>query len=87
MRLSDEKLFAALARAAERRVGEFNANGHANIAWAFATVKHSDEKLFTALPRAVERRMGEFNTQKPNVSPTQHGHLRRLTFVLVSVSV
>ena len=49
----DEKLFAALARAAEQRVNEFNAQNLANTAWAFATVNRSDEKLFAALARAA----------------------------------
>jgi len=35
---SDNKLFAALAKAAERWVGEFNEQGLASTAWAFAMV-------------------------------------------------
>ena len=61
MQFQDEKLFAALARAAERRLSEFNPQDVANIAWAFATVNYRDEKLFAALARAVERRLREFN--------------------------
>ena len=38
---SDEKLFTALAREAERRAGELNAQNIANTAWAFATVGQS----------------------------------------------
>ena len=59
--IPDEKLFEALARAAERRVSEFNAQGLPNTAWAFATVNQSDEKLFTVLARAAEQRVSEFN--------------------------
>ena len=33
-------LFAALARAAERRLSEFNAQEFANTSWAYATVSH-----------------------------------------------
>ena len=33
----DAPLFAALARAAERRLSDFSAQGLANTAWAFAT--------------------------------------------------
>ena len=51
----DEKIFTALARAAERRLSEFNSRNVANKAWAFATVSHRDEKLFAALARAAER--------------------------------
>ena len=50
-----EKLFAALARAAERRLSEFNVQGVANTAWASAIVKHRDEKLFSALAGAKQR--------------------------------
>ena len=39
---SDALMFAALAKAAMRRVGEFNAQGPANTAWAFATAYQSD---------------------------------------------
>ena len=46
----DAPLFIALARAAERRVGE-NPQELANTAWAFATVEQLDEQLFTTLAR------------------------------------
>ena len=49
---------------AEQRVGEFNAQGLANTAWAFATAGQPDAQLFTALARTAERRVGEFNTQE-----------------------
>ena len=39
---SDEKLFTALARAAVRRVAEFNARDLTNTARAFVTVKQSE---------------------------------------------
>ena len=54
---SDEKLFQALASAAERRVNELKMQELANTAWARATVKLPDEKLFVALARAAERRV------------------------------
>ena len=38
-------LFAALARAAQLRLGEFNAQDLANTAWAFATAVQLDEVL------------------------------------------
>lgn len=34
----EDKLFPSLARAAERRMSDFNAQGLANTAWAFATL-------------------------------------------------
>ena len=43
VRQQDEKLFKALARVAERRLDKFNAQGLANTAWAFATVKQQNE--------------------------------------------
>ena len=63
MNYRDERLFAALAIAAERRLSEFNPQSVANMAWAFATVKRRDEKLFAALAIAAERRLSEFNPQ------------------------
>ena len=57
----DEKLFAALARASERRLSDFNARGVANTAWAFATVNYRDETLFAALAIAAERRLSDFS--------------------------
>ena len=55
VRHSDEKLFAALARAAERLVSQFKEHGLVNTAWALAKVGQSDEKLFAALARAADR--------------------------------
>ena len=49
--------------AAERRVGDFNAQELANTAWAFATAGQSDALLFMTLARAAERRVGDFNAQ------------------------
>ena len=48
---SDTQLFAALARAAELRLDDFNVQEHAKTAWAFA------------LARAVQLRLGDFNVQ------------------------
>ena len=57
----DEKLFVALARAAERRLSEFKPQNVANTAWAFAIVNYRDEKLFAALARAAARRLSDYN--------------------------
>ena len=46
-------MFAALATAAERRMSDFNSQGLANAAWAFATVDQSDASLFAALAAAA----------------------------------
>ena len=59
----DEQLFKSLAKMAERRLDEFNAQGLANTAWAFATVGQKDELLFNALARMAERRLDQFNAQ------------------------
>ena len=56
-------LFTALARAAEKRVGEFVVQNIANTAWAFATADRLDASVFTALARAAEWRMCDFNAQ------------------------
>ena len=60
--LSGASLFEPLARAAERCMRNFSAQGLANTAWAFATVEWPDTPLFEVLARAAERRIGEFNT-------------------------
>jgi len=57
----EERLFTALAIAAERRVNELNAQELANMASAFPTLGHSDEKLLTGLARTAERRVSDFN--------------------------
>ena len=49
------------ARAAEQRLGGFNAQELVNTAWAFATAGQLDDALFEALARAAEPRLGEFN--------------------------
>ena len=60
---SDSQLFAALPRAAEWRVSNFNVQNLANAAWAFATASQFAPQLFAALARAVEWRMSNFNMQ------------------------
>ena len=57
-------LSVALARAAERRLGDFNVQELANTVWAFATANQSEAQLFAALARAAERRQGDFNVQE-----------------------
>ena len=56
-------MFAALARAAELRLGDFNVQDLANIVWAFAKVDQSDVHLFVALARATEWRVDNVNGQ------------------------
>ena len=48
------ELFTALAREAERRVGDFNPQALANTAWAFATVGQSDAQLVMALAKTAK---------------------------------
>ena len=56
----EERLFTALAVAAERRMRDFTSQSLANTAWAFATVGHKEERLFTALAAAAEWCMRDF---------------------------
>ena len=42
---------------------DFNSQGLANTAWAFATLDKQDVQLFTALARTAELHLGEFNEQ------------------------
>ena len=59
----DEQLFKSLAKMAERRLDQFNAQDFANTAWAFATVGQKDEQLFKSLAKMAERRLDQFNAQ------------------------
>ena len=52
-----------MAKHAEQRLSEFNAQDLANTAWALAMVKQPYVKLFTVLARHVEQRLSEFNAQ------------------------
>eukprot|EP00747_Dinoflagellata_sp_TGD_P224072 gnl/TRDRNA2_/TRDRNA2_96169_c0_seq1.p1 gnl/TRDRNA2_/TRDRNA2_96169_c0~~gnl/TRDRNA2_/TRDRNA2_96169_c0_seq1.p1 ORF type:complete len:196 (-),score=31.53 gnl/TRDRNA2_/TRDRNA2_96169_c0_seq1:22-609(-) len=52
-----------LARAAEHRLDEFDAQQLASASWAFAKSEQLDAHLFAALVRAAGRRLGEFNLQ------------------------
>ena len=45
----DAPLFAALARAVERHLGDFSVRGLANSAWAYATASERDAPLFATL--------------------------------------
>ena len=71
-------LFSVLARAAEWRLGESNAQVLANSAWAFATADQPDVLLFAAFAEAdrpdallfatfarmAERRLDKINAQE-----------------------
>ena len=62
-RASLSELFTAIAKEAKHSLDQFNAQGLANTAWAFATVGQKDELLFNALARMAERRLDQFNAQ------------------------
>ena len=49
----------ALARVAEQRLSEINAQELANTALAFAKVNWRDEKLFMEMAREAERRVSD----------------------------
>ena len=65
-------MFAALARAVEQRVSDFNMQDLSNTAWASATAVQSDAQLFAALARAVEQRVSDFNMQNDSCYPVFH---------------
>ena len=48
---------------AEWRLDQFDAQGLANMAWAFAKVGQQDEQLFKAVAKMAERRLDQFNAQ------------------------
>ena len=49
--------------AAERCLGDFEVQGLANTAWAFATASQQDAQLFAALARVAELCLGDFKVQ------------------------
>ena len=51
-------------------MSEFNAQGLANTAWAFAMVNQPDEKLFMALAGMANWQVSKFSAQ---LSPTRDG--------------
>ena len=53
-----------LVKAAERHIGDFNAQEFASTAWAFATDGLPNAELFAVLVMAAERRIGDFNEQE-----------------------
>ena len=59
---NDVSLFAALATAAERRMSDFNSQGLAHAAWAFATASQGDVSLFAVLATVAEQRMSDFDS-------------------------
>ena len=54
-------LLAALATSAKQRMGDFNSQGLANVAWAFATESQNDASLFAAVAITAEQWMGSFS--------------------------
>ena len=55
----DAVFFVALARAAERRLGELRPKAFATTVWADTTIAQWDAALFVALARAAQRGSGE----------------------------
>ena len=58
-----QRLFGALARAAEQRLSSLTAQHVANMAWTFAMMNYLVQKLVAAFARAAEERLSEFNAQ------------------------
>ena len=58
---SNENLFAALAKAADRRVSELKPQDFTNTAWAFATANRRDKKLSAILVGMAGRQLSELN--------------------------
>mgnify|MGYP007078224752 CR=1 FL=1 len=59
----DATLFEGLARATERHLESFNAQGLSNTVWAFAKAGHLDAPLFKVFAGSIERHLGAFNAQ------------------------
>ncbi len=61
---SDARLFRALAKAAERCVGEFIVQELANTAWAFSKVGQLDAQQLKRLTMLGEQCIGNFNVHE-----------------------
>ena len=72
-------MFAALARAADLRLSDFNVQALANTAWAFATASQSDALLFAMLAREAEWRIDDFNAQELSNTAWALSQLANLT--------
>ena len=59
----EAQLFTALGRAAERCVGNFNAQELANTAWSFAKAIQLNAQLFRLLRGVAEQRVRDFNVE------------------------
>ena len=82
----DAQLFAALARVAELRLGDFKVQDLANTAWAFATAGQPDAQLFMVLARVPPFSVAwaTFTPAAPPPAkiahPSQVGHIFQLFF-------
>ena len=85
MKLPHEKLFMALARAAERQVSKFNAQNLANTAWSFATVAQLDVQL-SKFARTAERCMAQDIRYEPLVFTCQGGVERHAESALSQIA-
>ena len=57
------RMWRELAEGSEEGVGEFNPQGLANTAWAYATAGHAAPALLEAIAAEAAGRVGEFNPQ------------------------
>ena len=62
-RASLNELFTAIMKEAKHSLDQFDAQGLANIAWAFAKAGQQDEQLFKAMAKMAEQRLDQFDAQ------------------------
>ena len=60
----DAQVFAAFAREAELRLGDFKVQELANTAWAFATASQQDAQVFAAFAMSTQMSLGDFRPQE-----------------------
>ena len=73
------RMWRELAEGSEEGVGEFNPQGLANTAWAYATAGHAAPALLDAIAAEAAGRVGEFNPQELSITAWSFATVRRLS--------
>jgi hypothetical protein len=76
-----------LGAEAMQRLNEFDAQGLANTAWAFATLGITDHQLFKAIARESKQRMGSFEPQGLAIGSFEPQGLANIAWAFATLSI